>query len=126
MRIDTNDRDAPVSYMCKETGVGSGSVYRERDLRFTEEGALDFARIKCEIALFNEPRKTTCEVKRAINSSTLTNASIRIASDESRKYRFRLQEAQEIVFDETLDDAECRVRIKEFLNEVPGTGGRII
>ena len=32
VRVDTGDKDRPVSYMCTETGVGSGSVYDEKDL----------------------------------------------------------------------------------------------
>jgi len=39
VRIDTADRDSPVSYMCHETGVGSGTVWRETRLAATEEEA---------------------------------------------------------------------------------------
>lgn len=38
VRIDTHD-DRPVSYMCCETGVGSGSIYYEPDLFATPEEA---------------------------------------------------------------------------------------
>lgn len=46
IRIDTNDIDKPVSYMCVETGVGSGSVYYESDLHLTEEEAFRFAQAR--------------------------------------------------------------------------------
>lgn len=32
VRVDTADRERPVSYMCVETGVGTGSVYDERNV----------------------------------------------------------------------------------------------
>ncbi len=42
VRIDTAARDysEPVEYMCVETGIGSGSVYRESHLFETESAAL--------------------------------------------------------------------------------------
>ncbi len=38
VRIDTND-DPPVHYMCEETGVGSGTLWREYALHVDEAGA---------------------------------------------------------------------------------------
>ena len=38
VRVDTND-EHPVSYMCVETGVGSGSIYHEEDLFATSDEA---------------------------------------------------------------------------------------
>lgn len=47
--IRYNDRDAkPFSYMCEETGVGSGRVYYDDDLFTTEEEAVKRAREKYE------------------------------------------------------------------------------
>lgn len=40
VRIDTNSDKEKVSYMCVETGVGSGSVYTEDRLHSTRESAL--------------------------------------------------------------------------------------
>jgi len=45
VRIDTHD-EHPVSYMCNETGVGSGNIYYEKDLFETEESALIVAKMK--------------------------------------------------------------------------------
>lgn len=39
IRIDTNDKKKPITYMCEETGVGSGSVYDEKDLFGSEAAA---------------------------------------------------------------------------------------
>lgn len=43
IRVDTADEKAPVSYMCCETGVGSGHVYDEARLLPTEDIALQVA-----------------------------------------------------------------------------------
>jgi len=37
IRIDTSEKhENKVSYMCRETGIGSGNIYRESDLHSTE------------------------------------------------------------------------------------------
>ena len=40
--------DSPVSYMCHETGVGSGSIYDERNLFPTKEEAIAFAQAEAD------------------------------------------------------------------------------
>lgn len=37
VRFDSNDDHRPVSYMCHETGVGSGAIWSENDLHETRE-----------------------------------------------------------------------------------------
>lgn len=32
IRIDTQDKERPISYMCEETGIRSGSVYNEQEM----------------------------------------------------------------------------------------------
>jgi len=39
IRVDTADENRPVSYMCCETGVGSGTVYDEKNLFLTKQEA---------------------------------------------------------------------------------------
>lgn len=39
VRIDTADETDPVEYMCEETGVGTGRLYKERELFSTREEA---------------------------------------------------------------------------------------
>lgn len=48
IRIDTNDSD-PVSYMCAETGVGSGNIYSEQTLFATQDAAEADAEIKAKL-----------------------------------------------------------------------------
>ena len=43
IRIDTNEKARPVSYMCVETGIGSGSIYYEENLFKTIEDAKAWA-----------------------------------------------------------------------------------
>jgi hypothetical protein len=45
IRIDTASRNEnPVSYMCKETGIGSGTIHHENNLFISEEEAFKRAR----------------------------------------------------------------------------------
>lgn len=41
--FDYDTRSAQLSYMCRETGIGSGSIYRETRLHDTEKEAMDAA-----------------------------------------------------------------------------------
>jgi hypothetical protein len=46
VRLDTNDDRHPVSYMCRETGVGSGTIHCEEDLFPTHAEAMTAAQAK--------------------------------------------------------------------------------
>jgi hypothetical protein len=43
IRMDTNDAKDLYTYMCRETGIGSGSVYRESDMFSDESSAWEHA-----------------------------------------------------------------------------------
>ena len=47
VRIDTNE-EHPISYMCKETGVGSGTIHNEDKLFLDRVEALNFATEKAK------------------------------------------------------------------------------
>lgn len=51
VRVDTHpfSDDEPVRYMCVETGVGGGSVYRESRLFATQEDAIAYAKTVADI-----------------------------------------------------------------------------
>ena len=66
VRLNTAD-DRPVSYMCTETGVGSGSVYYETDLFATHEDAAEAAE---EFALERYGEEYTKERKRQERART--------------------------------------------------------
>ena len=48
VRVDTNDKEHPVSYMCRETGVGSGTVWYEEKLFLSSEEALSAAQTEAD------------------------------------------------------------------------------
>lgn len=48
IRIDTSDKERPVSYMCDETGIGSGTIHDEEKLFFTQEEAFAAAQIRAD------------------------------------------------------------------------------
>lgn len=39
-----NEKDGPIRYMCIETGVGSGSIYREQELFASDEEANEYGK----------------------------------------------------------------------------------
>jgi hypothetical protein len=55
VRIDTADKEKPISYMCQETGVGSGSIYDEADFFSTEDQAFEAANIKANFETAADP-----------------------------------------------------------------------
>jgi hypothetical protein len=70
-------------YMCRETGVGSGTVYRESDLFADEAAALRAAEVKCAVA--NE--STEWVAKRyaktlSISDYQFSSAALKLAKDE--------------------------------------------
>ena len=44
IRADTYDKEGPIKYMCRETGIGSGSLWKESDMFHTEEEAMAHAK----------------------------------------------------------------------------------
>lgn len=46
VRVDTASSDRPVEYMCVETGIGSGNLYRESEMFSDEASALIAAKLK--------------------------------------------------------------------------------
>ncbi len=80
IRVDTSDAEDPIEYMCVETGIRSGNIYKERDLYSTEAEAM--AASEAEVAgmnatttwvgiRFNESLRL-CDYE--LDSAMLTNA----------------------------------------------------
>ncbi len=65
VRINTDDIKRPISYMCHETGVGSGSVYYEDQLSATEAEA----EMKGKIAVAEREAALVDEIARAERNS---------------------------------------------------------
>lgn len=105
------------SYMCVETGIGSGRVYAQDDLHETEELALAVAKLKCS-ALAEKP-----EHKARYNADYLCSNSTFIAREVSeettlrRKYQYRVEAIEATVFNQSLSDSEVRDQLKRYLEE---------
>ena len=57
IRIDTNDKKNPITYMCAESGVGSGSIYNEKDFHGTKGAAELYAEQLVAKANRDDPSK---------------------------------------------------------------------
>lgn len=81
VRIDTASTRSPVEYMATETGIGSGSIYYERDLFEGEDAArsrADSDAAQQNVTAAEKPER----VEQAIYSTlTLENATIKAAED---------------------------------------------
>jgi len=74
--------DHGASYMCVETGVGSGSVYYERDLYETEEAAMAAAQAKADLS--NSTIKWVAELYNkslTISDYQLDNATLKLSKE---------------------------------------------
>jgi hypothetical protein len=104
--------DKGARYMCYETGIGSGAVYNEEALFYTESAALEYAAHKAEeqnltipniVNRYNETLK--------VSDYQLCNAMIVDAKkqiSDSQSLLYNLQELQNDIIDraETLGDAQ--------------------
>ena len=71
-------------YMCRETGVGSGTVYNEGDLFGTEAGALEVAKLKAaEANKSSEWIVKLYDKTLSISDYQLDSANLKAAKDES-------------------------------------------
>lgn len=92
VRTDTSSTDRPVEYMCRETGIGSGTIHSEADLFPTEEEAMRAAEMKAKL------QNTTTEwvVKQydksiELSDYQLENAVLKSAKDQKISHSVDLQ-----------------------------------
>lgn len=99
IRIDTADhRGEVVSYMCAETGVGSGTVYEEGRLFATEEEAQQEAdrRAALEMArIMESPRGDEIKEFKRLAQYQLRDAMVQEAEAKERRVRFALDDLRE-------------------------------
>jgi hypothetical protein len=111
VRIDTSDRERPVSYMCRETGVGSGSVYDECKLFPTQEEAIAFAQTEADEA----NAKTKWVVDQYKDSLEVSDYQLTAAKEfAAERAAKRKLEKLEDVFDE-LQEAEDMETVRRIL-----------
>lgn len=112
IRVDTNDADRPVSYMCRETGIGSGTIHYEADLHATEEEAQAVAEEKAKTL-----NATTDWVVKQYNKTVslsdyqLSDATLKSARNLINSHSVKL----EMLFAD-LRDCETVERVKEVLD----------
>lgn len=108
-RVDSNDVENPVHYMCRETGVGSGSVYREKDLFETEEEAV--AAADALAAMRNLERMNDPEIKKVFDQRIdLCNFELKKAEHEYEEAESKVAlRALEYKVIDLLDEIEVRI-----------------
>jgi gas vesicle protein len=112
VRFDSNDDD-PVSYMCEETGVGSGSVYRQGQLFSTEQEAAVEAEIIAKRRNKEDEQIKRCRLRAiSISDYKLSNALIHLAQ-EHRKQTERFIDD----FEDAIELSWSAEEIKEHLKE---------
>lgn len=116
VRTNSHEEKSP-TYMCIETGVGSGSVYAECDLFHTEEEALKDAKNKADIANINTDW-ITVQFNKTLDLSDyeMTSAERRANQHENQVYWDRLR-----TFFDKIDYCESADEIKSAINEFRNT-----
>jgi hypothetical protein len=112
IRAGYGDRDA-VSYMAVETGIGSGSVYRERELHADEESARAAAAAEAEaknVTLDAEPARIE---QHHFFGLRITDAAIRAASDAVYNGWYRLNYLIDDIKQQLDDEGLTHAHLKE-------------
>lgn len=109
---DTWDGPAKHEYMCRETGVGSGSIYKEADLYPTEEAARAAADMKASLA--NTDAKGWAAKQYAdtaqFSDYQLNDAAVRAAEAATTNLGCRIQYLMEDLKEaESLDEVKERI-----------------
>ena len=109
VRHDTHEKET--SYMCKETGVGSGSVYREAELFPTREGALAYA----EFLAADANKKTDWVVKQFDQTLQISDYQLAEAGAEVAKNRYQMALANIRWFIEDLEGSTTFDEVQKVL-----------
>jgi hypothetical protein len=103
LRFDSDQEDGEwYEYMCEETGIGSGAVYRQSDLFPDLESAEKSAKLKCSLFMDQPKNRMHYNAARLAAQSTMQSLAIEEERKGRRKFQFQAEDAQRVVFDETL------------------------
>lgn len=109
IRIDTFS-DSQIQYMCHETGVGSGRLYHEEDLRNTESEAREIAELRANRLNAAEDAKREQQKKRGFSVYALPIAVVLQHQQSMRetywKYRHLREYLEELVDDDSITDID--------------------
>lgn len=111
IRVDTHD-DKPVSYMCHQTGVGSGTIHYESDLFADEQEAQTVATLRAS--------KETAETERLVTryNRTLALSDYQLENAvtlDLQAARFKFECAAENLVDD-LDSAETHGDVRALVD----------
>ena len=112
IRVDTADNN-PVSYMCRETGIGSGTIHYEHDLFATEEEATAAANLRAA--------KETAEIDwiSKLYDKTLSLSDYQLenaVTAATRKARIDFEVAADNLIND-LDESETRGDVRARVDE---------
>lgn len=103
-------------YMCRETGIGSGTVYNETDLFPTEEEASAAAKIKAALQTSStEWMVKLYDKSLSVSDYQLENAALNKAKDEQSRARSLLWNIGDLF--EKIEAAEDKDEILEAVND---------
>lgn len=108
-----DDYDAGTKYMCCQTGIGSGTIYREDDLFETEAEALRAAQIKADLANADAKGWVAKQYASSVEFKDYELKDAQIKSEWAGAYKLKA-EAQRLVADLEVI-AERNAEVKEVI-----------
>lgn len=109
-----DDYDAGNSYMCLETGIGSGNIYREADLFSTEAEALQAAQVKANLTNQDPDFWIAKQYDKSVKFSDyqLKDASMEAAISATRTARYRIG-----YLADDLENADTMEEVKQIISD---------
>ncbi|MDI3563525.1 hypothetical protein [Bradyrhizobium sp. Arg816] len=111
--------DEGARYMCRETGIGSGSVYSETDLFASEAEALEAAKAKADVQNVETPW-VVVQYNKSLRLSDyqLSNAILELAKDEKSRAHSLLWNISDLFgrIEEAADKEEILEAVEDYKN----------
>lgn len=107
-----DDYDAGNTYMCRETGVGGGTIYRESDLFATKAEALEAAKVKADLANQDPEFWIAKQYDKSVQFSDyqLKDARVEAAISAARSARYAVSYlVDDLESADSLDDVKTRI-----------------
>lgn len=121
VRMDTADEERPISYMCHETGVGSGRIWSESEIHLTEDEAGADGAVRLAEMEAAEAQRETPEVlrERCLRDIKLREAVVADARSQVfhswYTYRRLVEDVEGVIDGDAKDATELRAELREVL-----------
>lgn len=122
--LHSSDKGEMVSYMCCETGVGSGNIYRESSLFMTEEEATTAGVVLAAIQRDADHNKETAarnrrsfEMAQMHLSLAVVENSRKTVTDCTRAYRWLRDDLEELIGKEEILEETWRDQVQTLLEQ---------